>query len=357
MSLLEFRCRHCVSSDFRVDVAFEMGHRFTTLFGPSGAGKTTVLSIIAGFITPKDGHVRLGDRLLLDTSQNVSVPVKSRSIGVVFQDALLFPHLTVEANLRYGQRHRKSQRRSVDFRRVVEVLEIGDLLKRFPRNLSGGEKQRVALGRTLLSGPELLLMDEPMASLDGPLKTRILTYLERAVAEWDIPTLYVTHSQAEVRRAADWVIVMEKGRVVTTGVPDDALGRPEPLGWGNSTGPVNLVRLDRVELADGQLRGWVGSQQLSLPPQPPSAAMPRFVQFSPGDVFLSKEDVEGVSARNHLRGRVCRLAPSERSVFVAIDIGQIIWAEVTPAAVSELNLQVGTGIYCLLKTHGLSVAD
>jgi molybdate transport system ATP-binding protein len=275
---------------------------------------------------------------------------------VVFQDALLFPHLTVEANLRYGQRHRRFQKRAVDFHRVIEVLEIGGLLKRFPRNLSGGEKQRVALGRTLLSGPELLLMDEPMASLDAPLKTRILAYLERAVAEWDIPTLYVTHSQAEVRRAADRVVVMEKGRVVASGTPEDALGQPEPLGWGNSASPVNLVRLDRVELTDGQLKGWVGSQPLSLPPQT-SAAMPRFVQFSPADVFLSKQDVAGISARNHLRGRVCRLARSKQAVFVAIDIGQIIWAEVTPAAVDELNLRPGVEVFCLLKTQGLGLAD
>ena len=216
MSLLDFQCCHSLRG-FRLEVDFEMDHRFTTLFGPSGAGKTTILSIIAGFVAPREGRVQLGGRTLLDTGRGISVPVRDRSIGVVFQDALLFPHLTVEANLRYGKRHRKGQRRSVDFGRVVEVLEIGELLKRFPRNLSGGERQRVALGRTLLSGPELLLMDEPMASLDGPLKTRILAYLDRAVAEWNIPTLYVTHSQAEVRRAADWVIVMEKGHVVASG--------------------------------------------------------------------------------------------------------------------------------------------
>ena len=141
------------------------------------------------------------------------------------------------------------------------------------------------------------------------------------------------------------------------GTPDEALGQPAPLGWGNSTGPVNLVRLDRTELVNGQLTGWIGSQQVSLPPRPPAAATPRFVQFSPADVFLSTGDVTGVSARNHLRGHVCRLTPGDRSVFVAIDIGQIIWAEVTPAAVNELNLQAGTEIFCLLKTHGLSLSD
>lgn len=223
MSLLEFSCRHRFPGDFRLDVDFEMDRRFTTLFGPSGSGKTTILSIIAGFVTPREGYVRLADRTLLDTPHGISVPVKDRAIGVVFQDALLFPHLTVEANLRYGQRYRKPLKRAVDFRRVTEVLEIGRLLKRYPRNLSGGEKQRVALGRALLSGPELLIMDEPMASLDAALKMRVLTYLERVVTEWNLPTLYVTHSQTEVRRAADWVVVLEKGHQVRHGPPDDAL--------------------------------------------------------------------------------------------------------------------------------------
>ena len=211
MPLLEFQCRHRFPGGFQLDVGLECDRRFTALFGPSGAGKTTVLSIIAGFVRPQEGRVRLGDRTLLDTAAGVSVPVQDRAVGVVFQDALLFPHLTVEGNLRYGQRHRKARKRAIEFPRVVEVLEIGGLLQRHPRNLSGGEKQRVALGRALLSGPELLLMDEPLASLDAPLKTRILAYLERVVAQWDIPTLFVTHSQVEVRRAAQWVVVLERG--------------------------------------------------------------------------------------------------------------------------------------------------
>ena len=357
MPLLEFQCRHRFPSDFQLDVAFELDRRFTTLFGPSGAGKTTVLSIIAGFVVPQQGRVRLAGRTLLDTAGGVSVPVHDRSVGVVFQDALLFPHLTVEGNLRYGQRHRKAQKRAVEFPRVVEVLEIGGLLQRHPRNLSGGERQRVALGRALLSGPELLLMDEPLASLDAPLRSRILAYLERVVAQWDIPTLFVTHSQVEVRRAAQWVVVLEKGRVVGTGVADDALGQPTPLGWSNSTGPINLLRLDRVEAADGEIRAWIGPQPLSLPPQSPAGGMPRFVQFSPTDVLLSRQDVSGVSARNHLRGRVCRIAQSNQAVFVAIDIGQILWAEVTPAAARELDLQPGAEVICLLKTHSLNAVE
>ncbi len=308
MPLLEFQCRRHFPNGFQLDVGFELDRRFNVLFGPSGAGKTTVLSIIAGFVAPQEGRVQLGDRTLLDTARGISLPIARRAVGMVFQDALLFPHLTVDGNLRYGQRHRKARRRTVALSRVVEVLEIGGLLPRRPRNLSGGERQRVALGRALLSGPELLLMDEPLASLDAPLRNRILVYLERIVAEWDIPTLFVTHSQAEVRRAAEGVIVLAAGRVVAAGSPDDALGQPEPLGWGDSTGPMNLLRLDRVERTEGQAHAWIGPQRLSLPPLPPAGPAPRFVQFSPTNVILSRQDISGVSARNHLRGRVCRIA-------------------------------------------------
>ena len=214
MSVLSFRCQHRYATGFDLDVSFEITCRFTSLFGPSGSGKTSILSVIAGLLRPSQAEVRLNGRTLLDTARKVSLTPPRRNVGVVFQDALLFPHLTVRDNLQYGRRHRRHPRRTVDFARVVEVLELGALLPRYPRGLSGGEKQRVALGRALLSGPEMLILDEPLASLDDRLKGHILAYLEAAVAEWDMPALFVTHGQAEVRRAAEWVVVIDKGRVV-----------------------------------------------------------------------------------------------------------------------------------------------
>ncbi len=357
MSVLSFQCRHTYPGGFRLDAAFELTHRFTALFGPSGSGKTSILTIIAGFLQPQQGRIQLGGRTLLDTARGVSLPPEKRHLGMVFQDSLLFPHLTVEGNLRYGQRRRHHRGRMLDFARVVEVLEIGPLLPRLPRNLSGGERQRVALGRALLSGPELLLMDEPLASLDAPLKGRILAYLERAVAEWDIPTLFVTHAQAEVRRAADWVVLLEAGRLVGSGPPDEALSQPEPLAWTNSTAPINLLRLDQVETQEGYLTARVGGQLMRLPPRESAERLPSFVQFSPTDVILSRQDVSGLSARNHFRGRVCRLIPVHQAVFVAVDIGQVLWAEVTPQAVAELELQPGVEVICLLKAHSLVPVD
>ena len=357
MSVLSFRCQHRYPAGFRLDVGFDVDHPFTALFGPSGSGKTSILNMIAGFLRPQQGTIRLGERLLLDTAGGVSLPPEKRHVGVVFQDSLLFPHLTVEGNLRYGQRRRAKQGRAIDFARVVAVLEVGPLLQRYPRNLSGGERQRVALGRALLSGPELLLMDEPLASLDAPLRDRVLSYLERAVAEWNIPTLFVTHAQAEVRRAARWVVLLEKGRLVGAGTPEDALSQPEPLGWTDATGPINLLRLENVQSTAGSCTARIGNQVLQLPPRDGSSALPAFVQFSPTDVIIARQEVAGLSVRNHLRGRVCRIIPSRQALFVAVDIGQIIWAEVTPQAAAELELQPGAEVVCLVKAHSLVAVE
>ncbi|MGD9720578.1 MAG: ATP-binding cassette domain-containing protein [Pirellulales bacterium] len=223
MNRLSFQCRHTYPGGFTIDAAFETETQVTALFGPSGAGKTSILYLIAGLLRPQAGQIRWGDTPWLDTAQGRCVKPQARNVGLVFQDHLLFPHLSVQSNLLYGRRRRPRRAAAIDARRVIEVLELGDLLARYPRNLSGGEKQRVALGRSLLSGPELLLLDEPLAALDQPLKDRILTYFERVLTEWRVPAIYVSHSAAEVRRMAERVIVVEGGRSVACGAPDELL--------------------------------------------------------------------------------------------------------------------------------------
>src|SRR5262245_38618268 len=182
MGTLYLDCRFRYDSGFALDAGFEAGDGVTALFGPSGSGKTTILALAAGILRPLSGTIRLGDRVVTDTATGTFVPPERRRIGVVFQEHRLFPHLTVRQNLRFGLGRYAA--RSVDFARLVEVLEIGELLDRRPAALSGGQRQRVALGRALLCGPEMLLMDEPLAALDEGLKERILTYLERVLAEW-----------------------------------------------------------------------------------------------------------------------------------------------------------------------------
>jgi molybdate transport system ATP-binding protein len=223
VSWLEFECRHRFAGGFELDVVFQAVPQVVALFGPSGSGKTSVLSVIAGALRPEHGLVALRQRKLLDTAARIDLAPHKRNVGLVFQDHLLFPHLSVEANLRYGMIRQRPRKRRIELARIVEVLELGDLLARLPRNLSGGERQRVALGRSLLACPESLLLDEPLAALDRPLKERILVYLERALAEWHIPTLFVSHGVVEVRRLAESVIVLDGGRVTACGAPDELL--------------------------------------------------------------------------------------------------------------------------------------
>lgn len=223
MNRLSFHCVHRFGSGFALDAAFETSAQVTALFGPSGSGKTSILYMIAGLLRPQTGSIVHGQQTWLDTRRRLDVKPERRHVGFVVQDHLLFPHLSVGGNLDYGRRRRRGHHSSIELARVIEVLELGDLLARYPRNLSGGEKQRVALARALVSGPELLLMDEPLAALDTPLKDRVLAYLERVMAEWHVPTIYVSHNAAEVRRLAQQVVAVEAGRVIHSGPPHDVL--------------------------------------------------------------------------------------------------------------------------------------
>ena len=216
MTRLQFHCRLQFPSGLvAVDAEFQATGGITGLCGPSGAGKTTTLAIIAGTLRPQRGLVRLGERVLVDTARGIVLPPERRQVGCVFQDLRLFPHLTVEQNMRYGLKRRPA--RKIDFSRVVEILELGDVLDRSPRTLSGGQQQRTALARAVLQGPELLLLDEPLTALDAELKERIVVYLERMLAEWRIPTLLVSHALPDVRRLAEQIIILEKGRVLWSG--------------------------------------------------------------------------------------------------------------------------------------------
>jgi molybdate transport system ATP-binding protein len=223
MPLLEFSCRLHYPSGFRVEAAFETDAPITALVGPSGSGKTSILSMIAGLRHPDTGLIRVGAHLLFDSRTGVNLPPEKRRVGYVFQDHLLFPHLDVRGNLLYGWRRRARDARTVDFDKVVRVLELSDLLTRLPCSLSGGQRQRVALARGLLCGPDLLLLDEPLSSLDEGLKQQVLDYIRCVLDEWRIPTLYVSHNPSEVRQIAVRVVRIDKGRVTAVGLAEKLL--------------------------------------------------------------------------------------------------------------------------------------
>jgi len=204
---------HLRRGDFELAVAFQAAAGLTALFGPSGSGKTSVLNMIAGILKPASGRIAVDDGVLFDSAVGINLRPEERRVGYIFQDARLFPHLSVEDNLLYGYKLSRAQRYAAPDQ-IISMLGIGGLLNRRPVSLSGGEQQRVAIGRAILASPRLLLMDEPLASLDDARKQEILPYIERLRDELKIPILYVTHARAEVDRLAAAVIAIERGRVV-----------------------------------------------------------------------------------------------------------------------------------------------
>ena len=208
-----------VQGSFRLDVREQLASRITALFGPSGAGKTTVLDAVAGLRRPQRGSIAVGSRVLFASDRGINLPPHHRRVGYVPQDVALFPHMDVRRNVLYGRRD--GQKLAVDV--VMTMLEIEGLLDRSVAQLSGGERQRVALARALMSSPELLLLDEPLAAVDVERRRRILPYLERVRDQLAVPIVYVTHDAAEVRLLADHVVVLDQGQVVRSGAPADVI--------------------------------------------------------------------------------------------------------------------------------------
>ena len=197
---LKFRCQHEYPSGFKLDAEFEATDHVTALFGPSGSGKTTVMGLIAGLIKPQQGHIGIGDLVVVDSQAGVFLRPEQRRVGLLFQEHCLFPHLRVKANIAYGMRRRKTGG-EVPIERVIETLELGEVLDRYPRSLSGGQQQRVALARAIVCAPKILLLDEPLTAVEAALRDRIAQFIERVVHEFEIPTLLVSHNEETSRPA------------------------------------------------------------------------------------------------------------------------------------------------------------
>lgn len=343
------------SFDLRVDV--ECRYPVTALFGPSGSGKTTLLHMIAGLVQPDAGEIRVDGEVLYSSTSGVDLPPERRRIGTVFQDSLLFPHMTVAANLRFGFDLTPSAGRRFTIDRIVDLLQVGSLLDRKPASLSGGERQRVSLGRAILMSPRLLLMDEPLASLDARLKERIMPYLRHIRTDLEIPILYVSHSVSEILQLTGQVIVLEKGEVLAHGDFFDIVHEPGVLPVAESHGFENVLPVEvvRSDAASGVTIVRFGEQELKAPysDHPPGRRV--FIGMRANDLILSRGRPEGLSIRNAFDGRIVRLPDGDGTQLVTVDIGKRIVAEVTREAVEELGLKVGEQVVCLIKTHSIRV--
>ena len=337
-------------ADFVLEADVELRGRVTAVFGPSGAGKTSLLDLIAGLRAAPSALIRLDETVLADTVKHISVPARRRGIGYVPQDLALFPHLSVRQNLLYG-RNSRAPGPGFTFEHVAEVLEIQPLIARGVTELSGGEKQRVALARALLASPRLLLLDEPLASLDVTLKEKIIPYLARVRDEFQIPMLCVTHDRFEALALADEIVVLVGGKVMQTGPVADVFARPANAAVARFVGVETLQPGQITSVNEGLAVVSVRHASLTaLAPVSPASAV--FVCIRGEDVVLQR-DAAVSSVRNRLPARIVSFRPEGALVRVELDAGFPLFALVTRPACAELGLQEGQTVTALIKTPAI----
>jgi molybdate transport system ATP-binding protein len=324
------------------------------LFGRSGAGKTTLVNMLAGLLRPDAGRIAIAGRALFDSAAGIDLPPERRRIGYVFQEGRLFPHLSVRTNLLYGHRRIPPAERAIKLPEIVELLGIGHLLARRPANLSGGEKQRVAIGRALLSNPRLLLLDEPLAALDAERKAEILPFIERLRDEIGLPIVYVSHDPTEVLRLADNILLLDQGRVAAQGPVSEVFSRPElqQLVGAEEAGAVlnatvtghdQAYSLSRLAFGEG------GS--LTVPGIVGAVGSTIRLRIRARDVSLARQKPVEISVLNNLPARIVALHPADgpyRDVEM-LSAGAPLWARVTARSAEQLRLAVGEEIYALVK--------
>ncbi|WP_043839782.1 molybdenum ABC transporter ATP-binding protein [Muricoccus aerilatus] len=347
---------------FRIEAAFATPTPgVTALFGPSGCGKSTLLSAVAGLLRPDRARVALDGAVLVDTAARIALPPERRRCGVVFQDARLFPHLSVATNLRYGERRAPRDATGPAFEEVVELLGIRPLLGRRPGALSGGERQRVALGRALLSRPRLLLMDEPLAALDAPRRAEVLPFLARVRHRFRVPILLVTHALDEVDRLADHLVLMEAGRVLATGTVEALSARTDlPLLAGRRDAGVALAcRVIAHDAARGLTRlGFAGGElRVPLRAEPPGEALRLRVRAR--DVSVAVTEPRGLSVQNILPALVESVEEAgPHEAMLRLRLGEAaLLSRVTAEAASRLALRPGLAVWALVKSAAFGPED
>jgi molybdate transport system ATP-binding protein len=340
--------------DFRLDAAFSVSSPgVTALFGPSGAGKSTIIQAVAGLMRPQEGRIVIDGETLFDSTRGIDVPARARRIGVVFQDARLFPHLSVRRNLLFGWRRAPERAATHDIDHVVSLLGLGPFLARRPRNLSGGERSRVALGRALLMSPRALLLDEPLAALDAARKAEILPYLERLRDQVKIPILYVSHALDEVARIADRIVVLDHGRVLAEGSLFDISARLDLLtGTELFTGTILQAVVERHDTDYALTQLGIGGEHLIVPHLARAVGETVRVRIDAQDVMLALARPDGISANNVLAVTIVAVNFSEGPhADVQLALGEArLTARITRRSAERLNLKPGDAIFAVIKT-------
>lgn len=344
---------------FNLDVVFQGAPSgVTALFGPSGAGKTSVVNMVAGLQRPDAGRIAINGFCLFDSVRHIDLPPEKRRIGYVFQDGRLLPHLSVRANLTYGMHRTPAARRFVKFDPVVDLLGIGHLLDRRPAGLSGGEKQRVAIGRALLTSPAMLLMDEPLASLDAARKAEVLPFIMRLGREFTIPILYVSHAMEEILNMAARMVLIQDGRVLASGDVEDLFFRSDlqtHIGAAESGAVLSTV-VDHPEDEFGLTHLRFGDRILKVPRIAAALGESVRVRIPARHVAIALTPPGRTSFQNIFPGEIREILDDSASfVDVRLDIGSTLWARITRQSLQELELKPGQPVFALIKSVAITM--
>jgi molybdate transport system ATP-binding protein len=357
--MLEARIRMQLGSDrthiFTIDVDIKASDGITVLFGPSGAGKTSILRTIAGIFTPDSGRITLGKRIYFDSSSGECLPIQQRRVGYVFQNNLLFPHLTAEQNVLYGVRDhsRYSARKRV--RELLSLLGIRKTARRYPGELSGGEQQRIALARALASDPSIMLLDEPLSAVDVATRSRLLEEISAVQRKSGIPFLYVTHNHSEAVRLGSAMYVIHEGSIVQEGTPLEIFNSPRSASAARVVGTENVFAGDIVEHRSGDGTTVMDIQSCRI--EVPYNGLPLGSRVTVGirseDIIISREHLTQTSARNVLKGVVKHIILDADKAELVVSCGVDFKVSITPATIRILNLKTGTEIYMLIKARAM----
>ena len=354
---LDVRYAHRLG-DFALDVGFTVEARgVTALFGPSGSGKTATVNAIAGLMQPERGHISLAGDTLLDTEAGVAVPIHRRRLGYVFQDARLFPHKRVQANILFGAKRTPNRPSQATIDDVVSMLDIAPLLARYPGTLSGGERQRVAIARALLSGPRMLLLDEPLASLDAGRKNEVLPYLERLGDAAAMPIVYVSHSIDEVTRLADRIVLLNRGKVAAQGDVTDIMSRLDlfPLTGRFEAGAVVEATILQHDAEDHLTEVEFDGGRLWLPLVDAAEGTSVRFRVRARDVVLALAEPDAISTNNILRGTVTELR-HDAGTYVDIQVAcgaTLLLARITHRSRKRLEIAPGREVFVIVKSINL----
>jgi molybdate transport system ATP-binding protein len=346
---------------FVLDVSIEVSPGITILFGPSGAGKSTLLDCIAGLVRPDDGQITVGADVLFDSARGIHLPASKRRVAYVFQTLALFPHLNSEENVAYGLTELREKEKQERVKAILKAFRVEKFRKQKPGEISGGERQRIALARSLVTEPRVLLLDEPLAGLDAELKSAIVDDLRAWNAAKGIPTLYVTHSREEVDALGERVIALDNGRVASAGAPMDVLNAPRRKKLAQAAGFENLLHGAVLDLreTDGVMRVRLQESacEIEVPLGYATAGSRVQVAIRAGDILLATERPHGLSARNVIEGRILTLEQRGTMVIARVDCGSTFVVHITPGAVRALDLATGRKVWLVLKTHSCHIVD